>query len=26
VKSALGEGSAFRLILPSEWRGENNDE
>ena len=26
VKSALGEGSIFRLILPSEWRGENNNE
>ena len=26
VKSALGEGSVFRLILPSEWRGENSDE
>ncbi len=26
VKSVLGEGSVFRLILPSEWRGENSDE
>lgn len=26
VASALGEGSTFRLILPSEWRGGNGDD